>query len=66
MSDNKAYNDAKAKEDEWRDTFFTKPLYPESEHKEVNELASPNKVKKLSHTISFARREKKNSVDIGV
>ena len=66
MSDNQAYNDAKAKEDKWRTTFFTKPVYPESELKKVNEIAAPVKQIKSKHSVSFAKRQKKSSVNIGV
>ena len=66
MSDNQAYNDAKAKEDEWKDTFFTKPVYPETEAKETNEVETPVKQDKAHHRVSFASKQRKNSVDIGI
>jgi hypothetical protein len=66
MSDNQAYNDAKAKEDEWRDTFFTAPVYPEPEDKTVNSVEAPMKKKKARNSVSFASKRRKNQIDIGI
>lgn len=66
MSDNQAYNDAKDKEDEWKDTFFTKPVYPDQEPKETQDVEIPVKQQKLKNRVSFLAKRKKSSVDIGI